>query len=133
VTQTISVGVGSGQSDGAVFAFEVRMPPGGGPPMLHRHDPFELYRVDDGELAFYLEDEGGEVRRRVARAGEVVAIPGGCEHTIRNESDEEARAFVVFSPGETMESFVGAIASAGTDEVLALAAEHGIEMTRPLP
>ena len=75
------------------------MPPGGGPPMLHRHDAFEAYRVDAGELAFYLESEGGEVTRTVAGPGSVVAIPGGREHTIRNESGAEAEALVVFTPG----------------------------------
>lgn len=137
---TISVGgdelaprVTSSESAGAVFAFEVRMQAGGGPPMLHRHDPFEVYRVEEGELAIYLEDDDGEVRRRVAGAGDVVAIPGRREHTVRNESGAEARAFVVFSPGEPMERFVLGAAGAGMDEVLALANENGIEMTRPLP
>ncbi len=60
-----------------------------------------------------------------------VAIPGGREHTIRNESAAEARAFVVFAPGAPMERFARA-AAAGTADVIALAAAHGIEITRPL-
>ena len=93
----------SEQSAGALTAVEVRMRAGGGPPMLHRHDPFEVYRVEHGELAFYVEDDDGRVNRTVAGAGSVVAIPGGREHTIRNESRDEARAFVIFSPGAEME------------------------------
>lgn len=99
-------------SGGALVAADVRMPPGGGPPMLHRHDAFEAYRVDSGELAFYLERDGGRVERTVAGPGTVVAIPGGREHTIRNESAAEAEALVVFTPGAAMEAFareVGAI------------------------
>jgi oxalate decarboxylase/phosphoglucose isomerase-like protein (cupin superfamily) len=128
----------SEESDGALFAVEVHMAPGGGPPALHRHDPFELYRVERGELAFYVADAAGRVRRHTAGPGEVVAIPGGREHTIRNESGDEARAFVVFSPAGEMEGFVrgaAALAAAGRpgmDEVLALAARQGIELTRPL-
>ncbi len=128
----------SEESDGALFAVEVHMAPGGGPPALHRHDPFELYRVERGELAFYVADAAGRVRRHTAGPGEVVAIPGGREHTIRNESDEEARAFVVFAPGGAMERFVREAAALGADgapamrEVLSLAARHGIDMTRPL-
>jgi mannose-6-phosphate isomerase-like protein (cupin superfamily) len=125
----------SDESDGALVALEVRIPAGGGPPMLHRHDPFELYRVERGELAFYLEGERQTVTRTVAGAGSVVAIPGGREHTVRNESGEESTAFVVFSPGSEMERFVravGDLGEPGIEEVLALAAAHGVELTRPL-
>jgi oxalate decarboxylase/phosphoglucose isomerase-like protein (cupin superfamily) len=140
-TETISVGgdemtlaVTSEASGGLLLAYEVRMRPGGGPPVLHRHAGFELCRVIDGELTFYVEDDDGAVRRRSARAGTVVPIPGGREHTIRNESAHEATAFAVFAPGAEMERFARAAAALEQpemDEVLRLAAEHGIEMTRP--
>jgi mannose-6-phosphate isomerase-like protein (cupin superfamily) len=128
----------SEQSGGEVAVLDVRIPPGGGPPMLHRHDPFELYRVRSGELAIYLEGEQGAVRRTVAGPGAVVPIGGGLEHTIRNESAEEAEATVVFSPGEPMERFARAAADLDRrrpprpDDVLALAEAHGIEITRPI-
>ena len=116
----------------------VRMPPGGGPPALHRHQPSELYRVERGEFTFYVEDADGAIERFSAGAGETIAIPGGREHTIRNESGAEAVAFVVYAPGAEMEAFVRAAArlDAGgpppIDRVITLAAEHGIEITRPL-
>lgn len=136
--ETLAFRVDSELSGGALLAFDVQMPPGGGPPMLHRHDPFELYRVESGEFSFYVEDDRGTVRRTIARTGSVVPIPGGREHTVRNESDAPARAFVVFSPGGPMESFArgaGALAAGGEpqpSEVLSLAAAHGIEITRAL-
>lgn len=119
--------VTSEQSGGEVAVFEVRMPPGGGPPLLHRHEPFELYRVRSGELTIYLEGGDGAVTRTVVGPGAVVPIGSGLEHTVRNESDEDAEAVVVFSPGEAMERFARA---AGEDEVMALARAHGIELTR---
>jgi mannose-6-phosphate isomerase-like protein (cupin superfamily) len=132
----------SDQSADAIAAFEVRMPAGGGPPALHRHGPFELYLVQDGELTFYLEGPDGAIERSVVRGGRasnsVVAIPGGSEHTIRNESDARARAFVVFSPGGEMERFAreaGALAASGRptiEAIMTLAHAHGIEITRPL-
>jgi oxalate decarboxylase/phosphoglucose isomerase-like protein (cupin superfamily) len=124
---------------GALVAIDVRMTPGGGPPLVHRHDAVEIYKVERGELAIYLEDDAGEVARVVAGAGSVVAIPGGREHTIRNESEIRARAYVVFAPGSEIEHFVRAadeLAAQGTAEpadVLNLAERHGIEMTRPVP
>jgi len=123
---------------GGLVAAEVTMAPRGGPPALHRHAEAELYRVEEGELAFYVEDSEGAVRRRVGRAGETVAIPGDREHTIRNESAGDSRAFVVYSPGERMEAFALAAARLAQDgppsmeRLFEVAAEHGIEITRPL-
>jgi quercetin dioxygenase-like cupin family protein len=131
--------VTSEQSDGAMVAYEVEFAPGGGPPMLHRHEDFELFRVEAGELAFYLEGEDGETVRHLAPAGTVVAIPSGREHTVRNESASPARAFAVLSPGANMERFArgaGKLAAHGegadVEEVMALAAASGIEITRPV-
>ena len=123
----IDIQVSSADSDGALMVAAVRMPAGGGPPHLHRHAAAEVYRVDAGELAIYVEDADGAVARRVTGAGELVHIPGGRAHTIRNESPAEARALVVFSPGTDMEAFVRAAATAGRPEdVVALAERHGI-------
>jgi quercetin dioxygenase-like cupin family protein len=130
--------VTSEQGGGEVAVFEVRMPPGGGPPILHRHEPFELYRVMSGELAIYLEGNDGAVTRTVAGPGAVVPIASGLEHTVRNESDEEAEAVVVFSPGEPMERFARAAGELGRggapseEEVTAVARAHGIELTRSI-
>jgi mannose-6-phosphate isomerase-like protein (cupin superfamily) len=122
--------VTSADSDGALVAFEIRMPPGGGPPALHRHEPAELYRVEHGEFAFYIGADDGQVTRSTAGPGEVVAIPRGREHTVRNESAGESAAFVVLAPGAEFERFVRAAAAGG--DIAALAAAHGIEITRPL-
>ena len=130
----ISFELTSEQSGGDAAVLEVTIPPGGGPPMLHRHDPFELYRVRSGELSMYLEGKDGRVSRTVAGPGSVVPISGGLEHTIRNESDRDAEAVVVFSPGEPMERFARAAGEPGRDphEVLTLARAHGIEITRSI-
>ena len=130
--------VTSADGAGGLVAAAVRMPPGGGPPALHRHGPSELYRVERGEFAFYVEAADGAIERFTAGRGETVAIAGGREHTIRNESEADAVAFVVYAPGAEMETFVRAAARLDADgpvpmeRVMAVAAEHGIEITRPL-
>lgn len=134
----ITFQVTSDMSGGSLVAYDVRLAPGGGPPALHRHAAAELFRVECGELTFYLEDAIGTIVRSTAGAGTVVAIRSGSEHTVRNESGEEARAFVVLAPGTEMERFAraaGEITAGGPSELselLALAAEHGIQITRPL-
>jgi mannose-6-phosphate isomerase-like protein (cupin superfamily) len=135
----ITVLVKSEESPGGIFAAEVSMPAGGGPPMMHRHAPGEVYRVEEGEFAFYLGRCDGSVERRVAGEGETVHIPGAQSHTIRNESERGARAFVVYAPGAPMERFVRAaarLAAGGPPDpaqVSEVARRHGIEMTGPLP
>jgi mannose-6-phosphate isomerase-like protein (cupin superfamily) len=132
----------SAQTGGALFAVQVRMPPGGGPPVMHRHEPGEVYHVLEGVVAFYVGDvDLGErdVRRFTAAAGEVVPLAGGVPHTIRNESDADAVVFVVHAPGPPMEGFTRAAAALSgdgepaMDDVLAVAAEHGIELLGPIP
>ena len=52
---------------------------------------------------------------------------------MRNESRAAARAFVVFSPGAAFERFVRAMAGAADPNAIpAIAAEHGVEVTRPV-
>jgi oxalate decarboxylase/phosphoglucose isomerase-like protein (cupin superfamily) len=127
-TEEVLVRAGGRETGGALLAVEVTMPPGGGPPALHRHPSAELYRVERGELAIYREDADGAIVRIGAPAGAVVPIPGGAAHTIRNESDADAHASVVFAPGGEMERFMRAAAGATSPaDVLALAVAHGVE------
>lgn len=138
-TDELTVLATSEQTGGHIFAAEVRMPPGGGPPVMHRHAPAEIYHVLEGELVFYLGDPDAEVRRVLARAGDVIPMTGGTPHNIRNESDADAVAFVVHSPGPVMEGFARAAARLAErgevtmDEVLTVASEHGVELLGPVP
>jgi mannose-6-phosphate isomerase-like protein (cupin superfamily) len=125
-TDELTFRVTSEESDGALLAVEVRLPAGGGPPALHRHAAAEIYRVERGELAIYVEDD-----RTAAGPGAVVSIPGGRAHTVRNETEADAHAYVVFAPGAEIERFMraaGALAHPAPAEVMALAERHGIEM-----
>jgi quercetin dioxygenase-like cupin family protein len=138
-TDEIAVLATSAQTGGALFAVEVRMPPGGGPPVMHRHAPGEVYYVLEGEFTFYAGHPNGPVQRVTASAGQVVPLVGGTPHTVRNESDSDALAFVVHAPGAPMEGFSRAAAelaahgSPSMEAVLAIASQHGIELLGPIP
>lgn len=137
-SDTLTVLATSAETAGAIFAVEIRMPPGGGLPLLHRHAPSEIYHVLEGEFVFHL-DRGAGIERVVAGPGDVVPLTGGTPHTIRNESEHDAVAFVVHSPGTAMDEFAhagAALAAAGDpaiDDMLALAAHHGVEILGPVP
>ncbi len=134
----ITVLATAAQTGGALLAVEMRMPPGGGPPVMHRHEPGEVYHVLDGEFTFYV-GHGFAARRITATAGDVVPLAGGTPHTVRNESTADAVAFVVHAPGAPFENFMRAVAaiavggSPDTDAVLSVAAQNGIEMLGPVP
>ena len=122
-------GAGAGRGEGADAAG--RRPAGASPP----RGPWSLYRVERGELAFCRRGRGG--RGRASPGGRGDGLPAGAS-TIRNASDRDAAAFVVHALGDDTEAFVRAaarLAAAGApavERVLAVAAEHGIEITRPL-
>jgi mannose-6-phosphate isomerase-like protein (cupin superfamily) len=129
----------SAETGGDLFAVELRMPPGGGPPVMHRHTPSEVYRVLSGEFTFYVTGPDGVTSRRTAGAGQTVTLAGNTPHTIRNESSETAVAFCVHGPGAAMEGFTraaAALAATGAptmDDVLAVAQRNGIELLGPVP
>jgi quercetin dioxygenase-like cupin family protein len=58
-TEEATVVATSSETNSALFAIRLRMHPGGGPPVMHRHDPGEVYYVIEGEFTFY--------RRRIGR------------------------------------------------------------------
>lgn len=135
----ISVLTSCAHTGGDIYAVLVRMPPGGGPPVMHRHEPSEVYHVLKGEFAFYVGHPDHDVVRVVVRAGQVMPLAGGTPHTIRNETDRDAVAFSVHTPGEVMEGFTRAVVAVSADgppaieAVLAIAEQHGIEMLGPVP
>ena len=138
-TDQMTVLTTSAQTDGALFAVSVRMSPGGGPPLMHRHDPGEVYHVLEGEFTFYVGDPDVRVDRITATAGQVMPLAGRTPHTVRNESERDAVAFVVHAPGPPMEQFCREAADLATRgdvdmaTVLGLAQQHGIEMLGPVP
>jgi quercetin dioxygenase-like cupin family protein len=90
---------------------------------MHRHDPGEVYYVrEEGEFAFYVGDPEKSVCRIAARAGEIVPLAGGTPHTIRNETDADARAFVVHAPAAVMEDFSYAAADLAANDKADMAA-----------
>jgi quercetin dioxygenase-like cupin family protein len=80
---------------GAFSAVEITVPPRHGPP-LHSHDvDSEYFYVLEGELTF--SHPGGSVK---ARAGDSVFLPARGRHGFRNDGDVNAKALIIFSPGE---------------------------------
>ena len=81
------------ESDGAYFAMEAVVPPGGGPPLhTHSHEN-ETFYVLEGNCTFQLED-----KTIVAGPGDFVNIPIGTRHFFRNDSADNVRLVLTFTP-----------------------------------
>ena len=84
--------------------------------------------------AYYVGDPGDRVARITATAGQVMLLAGRTPHTVRNETERDAVAFVVHAPGPPMEQFcrtTADLAMRGDVDmatVLRLAEQHGIEI-----
>ncbi|SFQ69058.1 Mannose-6-phosphate isomerase, cupin superfamily [Amycolatopsis arida] len=90
-------------SGGATSMLEITVPPGEGPPPHAHGNEDETVHVLAGRLAFQLGD-----REVVAGPGDVVFIPRGTVHAVRNVGDEVGRTVTTYVPGGMDEYFVRA-------------------------
>ena len=124
------------QTGGRIFAFEAIEPPGGGPP-LHTHaGEDEYFLVLKGEMTFYIDG-----KTIVAKEGESAFVPRGAAHCFKNRSTREARALVLFTPGNIEGFFDYGLpvnGAASSDEHLIqrlreLGPRYGLEFLGPSP
>jgi quercetin dioxygenase-like cupin family protein len=114
------------ESDGAYFAMEALVPPGGGPPPhIHRNED-ETFYVLEGEMTFRLGDTSVS-----AGAGDFVNIPRGTVHCFKNKGTGTARMILTFTPAgiekffeETLEPAVDPKLAPPSDNHEAVAARY---------
>ena len=98
MSDRIQVKTSSADTDEAYVIVEVVSPPGGGPPRLATHPQQETFYILEGEFGIdTLRD--GVPARDVARAGDVVNIPGMVPHTFRNIGSAPGRFIAISAPG----------------------------------
>jgi len=109
--ESITVKIGSEQTEGRYAVIEEVSPVGGGPPLHVHRDEDEVLYVLGGELELQLGDQ-----RFRAKAGSTAYLPRALPHTFRNVGTTPSKVLVVITPAR----FVGFF-----DEV------HGL--TKPTP
>jgi Uncharacterized conserved protein, contains double-stranded beta-helix domain len=83
---------------------DVTTAPGAGvPPNSHPGDN-EVFCILAGTYAFTIEGE-----ERIARAGDVVQIPNGAVHALKNIGEEPGRMFVFNVPGKIHATFFASL------------------------
>lgn len=102
--ERIVVRTSAADSDGALLAFDLYLPPGGHVPGRHSHPmQEEQFTIVSGELSFRL---GGE--SLTARAGDVVVVPPSTRHWFGNRGPTTAHVFVEVRPALRMEELLAA-------------------------
>ncbi len=130
------------ESQGSCFVIEGLMAPAGGPPPHVHHFEDETFYMLEGAATF---QAGGQTIR--AKPGDLIHIPRGTVHSLRNDGDKPARALVIISPaGPTgMQQFFEESFYPATDRsvspppindelvkrMMAAAARNGMEWVRP--
>ena len=101
------------ETDGAYFAMEALVPPGGGPPPhIHTRED-ETFYVLEGDVDFRLGD-----RRVTAGPGDFVNVPRGAVHNFHNAGTDTARLILTFTPSG-IEKFFEETLQRAYDETLA--------------
>lgn len=105
-TDVVTIKATGQDTSGTMLVVEVRVPPGGGPPVLHRHNSAKVFYFLEGEFDLTTLDAAQtQMRTTRARSGDLVAIPAMAWHNIKNVGTATGRYFGIHSPG-WMEDFV---------------------------
>src|SRR3954469_5190094 len=116
------------ETNGALSAFAVSVPPLEGPPLHVHHDLDEAIYVLEGDFRWKLGDE-----LRSAPAGSFIFIPRGLAHGFQNVGEDEGRMLIVFAPAG-MEGFFerqADLAAFDPEAFRSAAAQEGMEVVGP--
>jgi mannose-6-phosphate isomerase-like protein (cupin superfamily) len=101
----ITVKASARHTSGNLLLIEVNVPPGGGPPALHRHEYSETFLFQEGEFELSTLDADGALSTVRVKAGDTVSIPSMAWHNVKNVGEIPGRFIAVHSPA-VMEDFM---------------------------
>jgi len=92
-------------TSGDLLILEVTVPPGGGPPFLHRHAYSETFRFLEGEFEVSTVDEDYAPSTVEVAAGDAVSVPSMAWHNFKNVGTTPGTFLAIHSPA-VMETFI---------------------------
>jgi mannose-6-phosphate isomerase-like protein (cupin superfamily) len=95
---------GQGTSD-RILVLENVVPPGGGPPALHRHEYAEVFYFLEGEFELSTTDDSYKLQTVILKAGDMLSIPSMVWHNFKNVGAVPGKFIVIHSPA-VMEQFI---------------------------
>jgi mannose-6-phosphate isomerase-like protein (cupin superfamily) len=105
VTDVITVKASARHTLGNLLVIEVNVPPGGGPPALHRHGYAETLLFQEGDFELSTLDADGAPSTVRVKVGDTVSIPSMAWHNFKNVGVTPGRFIAVHSPA-VMENFM---------------------------
>ncbi len=111
------------QSNGALTAFTVDVPPGFGPPMHIHHDSDEVMILLEGDVEFVSQEE-----TQVMKKGEAVYIPRGTAETYRAIGNQTAKLLVFQTPGGGCGFFRESEKCTSLEELVGIATRYHVEV-----
>jgi mannose-6-phosphate isomerase-like protein (cupin superfamily) len=85
-------------TSGTLLILEVTVPPGGGPPVLHRHAYAESFRFLEGEFEISTLDADAALSTVSVGVGDTVSIPSMVWHNFKNVGGSPGRFIAIHSP-----------------------------------
>jgi mannose-6-phosphate isomerase-like protein (cupin superfamily) len=105
VTDVTTIKASGGDTSGRLLVLEVTVQPGGGPPVLHRHEYSEVFLFQKGEFEISTVDENYVPDSIKVGAGDTVSMPSMVWHNFKNVGEVPGNFTVVHSPA-VMEDFM---------------------------
>jgi mannose-6-phosphate isomerase-like protein (cupin superfamily) len=105
VTEVTTIKASAQGTSGNLLVLEVTVPPGGGPPALHRHEYSEVFMFQKGEFEVSTVNEDFELNAFRVGPGDTVSIPAMAWHNFKNVGATPGKFIAVHSP-PTMEGFM---------------------------
>ena len=105
VTDVTTIKASGEDTSGKLLVLEVTVPPGGGPPVLHRHEYSEVFLFQEGEFEVSTVDENYAQSTIRVGAGDTVSVPSMVWHNFKNIGETPGRFTAVHSPA-VMEDFM---------------------------
>ena len=104
VTDVVTIKASGQHTSGDLLMIEVIVPPGGGPPALHRHTSSEIFYLLEGEFEVSTIDTSNALSKTKVRAGDTLSIPSMVWHNFKNVGATSGKFLAIHSPAG-MEAF----------------------------
>ena len=104
-TDVTTIKASGRDTSGNLLVLEVNVPPGGGPPVLHRHGYAETFLFQEGEFEVSTLDADDALSTVRVTAGDTVSIPSMAWHNFKNVGAAPGKFIAIHSPA-VMEAFM---------------------------
>jgi mannose-6-phosphate isomerase-like protein (cupin superfamily) len=104
-TDVTTIKASGRDTSGNLLVMDVTVPPGGGPPVLHRHAYAETFRFLQGEFEVSTVDADNALSTVRVTMGDTVSVPSMAWHNFKNVGATPGKFIAIHSPA-VMEAFV---------------------------